>query len=106
MAKAGEGITVAQPEVKNNITGNTIIEKSATVTISGKSSNQVYDISDNNRIHYGPADILAHELVGHAIAFILGDHPTGNAVKTENIMRSELAPDHPQRFESKDHVEY
>jgi hypothetical protein len=35
-----------------------------------------------------PADILAHELVGHAIPMTLGGD-TGNAVDNENKVRSE-----------------
>ena len=36
-----------------------------------------------------PADILAHELVGHAIPHVAGPG-TGNAVDDENKVRSEV----------------
>jgi hypothetical protein len=45
-----------------------------------------------------PEDILAHELVGHAIPHIVGSD-TGNALSNGNKVRSELGKDHDQQRE-------
>lgn len=43
-----------------------------------------------------PADILLHELVGHAIPHIAGSD-TGNAVENENKARKEIGPHTPEK---------
>ena len=57
--------------------------------ITGK-SHVVYD-KNNQPIEQTPADIIMHELFGHAIPKIINaDYSTGNAIKNENIIRREL----------------
>ena len=51
------------------------------VTITGHSSN-------DNGVKSNPAQILAHELAGHAIPLLFGGG-TGNAIKDENIIRQQ-----------------
>jgi RHS repeat-associated protein len=79
------------------------------VTIPDARGNQAVYISGNGARAGGaapfvssPADILAHELVGHAIPRIVGGG-TGNAVRNENIVRREagipLRPDDPDHEE-------
>jgi RHS repeat-associated protein len=59
----------------------------AQVAISGESYSGLVGTADQP-IGDAPADILAHELVGHAIPMTLGGD-TGNAVDNENKVRSE-----------------
>lgn len=74
------------------------------VFLSGKSFYGLTD-TDGNPLRDDPADILAHELVGHAIPKTIGTD-TGNAVKNENKVRSELKEGkNQQRAEEVDHVE-
>ena len=71
-----------------------------TVYISG---NGVRGASDNGVMQtFHPADILAHELVGHAIPRIVGTD-TGNAVQNENKVRREAGV--PLRAAEPDHGE-
>lgn len=58
------------------------------VTISGNANNSLKDAS-GQPLRDQPADILVHELVGHAIPHIAGSN-TGNAVENENKVRSEV----------------
>lgn len=55
-----------------------------------------------NPLNYSPADILAHELDGHAIPFVLKEH--GNAVVRENIIREER--NQPLREQEPSHSSY
>lgn len=59
------------------------------VTISGNAFDSLKDTSGEH-LRDDPADILAHELVGHAIPHIVGGG-TGNAVENENKVRSEVS---------------
>jgi hypothetical protein len=58
------------------------------VTISGNPLTTLKD-TGGNTLKDAPADILMHEIVGHAAPHILGSD-TGNAVGNENKARSEL----------------
>ncbi|MDJ1467161.1 DUF6443 domain-containing protein [Xanthocytophaga flava] len=55
------------------------------------SSNEYKGIKDTNgkQLEDKPADILAHELVGHAIPYTVGTD-TGNAIDNENKVRKEV----------------
>lgn len=72
------------------------------VYITGRSlfSNRAKDV-DGNRLYLTPAQILMHELVGHAIPFIGIESTSGNAVEEENNVRLELGL--PQRQASPNH---
>jgi uncharacterized protein RhaS with RHS repeats len=62
-------------------------KKEANVTVSGNENTNLKDVN-GNALTDKPADILAHELVGHAIPFITKSD-TGNAVDNENKVRTE-----------------
>ena len=70
------------------------------VRISGKEHNV---INEKGKImKQSAADILMHELVGHAIPRIAPSRiDTGNAIKNENIIRKELNVE--ERKEDEDH---
>ena len=60
----------------------------------------MYD-KNNQPLEQSPADILMHEIFGHAIPKIINaDYSTGNAIKNENIIRREL--NLKERFENED----
>ena len=66
-----------------------INEKEIGSVITGK-SHVVYD-KNNQPLEQSPADILMHEIFGHAIPKVINaDYSTGNAIKNENIIRREL----------------
>jgi RHS repeat-associated protein len=58
------------------------------VYISGNENKTLKD-TDGKALRDKPADILAHELVGHAIPWTVGSD-TGNAVENENKVRKEF----------------
>ena len=58
------------------------------VTISGRELKGLTNTS-GKPLSDTPADILAHELAGHAIPHLMGS-ATGNAVDDENRVRSEV----------------
>ncbi|MDR1876029.1 MAG: RHS repeat-associated core domain-containing protein [Flavobacteriaceae bacterium] len=58
------------------------------VYISGNENKNLED-ENGNQLEDKPADILAHELVGHAIPYTVGTD-TGNAVDNENKVRKEI----------------
>ena len=58
------------------------------VVISGNSHNDLKD-TNGGPLRDEPADILAHELGGHAIPHVTGEQ-SGNAVQDENKIRSEV----------------
>jgi RHS repeat-associated protein len=60
----------------------------ALVYISGNENTTLKDES-GKALEDKPADILAHELVGHAIPYIVGTD-TGNAVENENKVRTQV----------------
>lgn len=72
------------------------------VVISGSSYTHLRDAA-GGKLRDEPADILAHELGGHAIPHILGSQ-SGNAVTDENKIRSEV-PGSGQRAPEPKHVE-
>jgi RHS repeat-associated protein len=72
------------------------------VVISGNSNTNLVD-TNGNPLRDEPADILAHELVGHAIPRITGPK-TGNAVTDENKVRKEV-PGSSQRAPEPNHEE-
>ncbi len=74
------------------------------ITISGNSNENIKD-SNGKPLKDDAADILVHELVGHAIPKIVGTD-SGNAVKNENKVRKEADPDaYRLRAEEPNHVE-
>lgn len=79
---AGGGATFSAPVDRHGL-GN----RNSVVYISGNKNSTIYDTKDN-KLRVEPADILAHELVGHAIPMAIGTD-TGNAVENENKMRKE-----------------
>ncbi|MFC3651943.1 RHS repeat-associated core domain-containing protein [Dyella humi] len=72
------------------------------VVISGNSNTNIKDVN-GAPLRDAPADILAHELGGHAIPHVTGAQ-SGNAVTDENKIRSEV-PGSGQRAPEPDHVE-
>jgi hypothetical protein len=64
------------------------ITRAEDVVISGNSYVGLRDAKGNS-LRDTPADILAHELVGHAIPKIVGSD-TGNAIDNENKVRREV----------------
>jgi len=73
----------------------------ATVNITGSESQDILD-KEGNSLNYTSADILLHEIIGHAMA-ILGYPDTGNAVDNENKVRKELGLK--ERKKEEDHPE-
>ncbi|WP_462267860.1 hypothetical protein [Mucilaginibacter sp.] len=72
--------------------------------ISGNPNTNIQD-SNGKPLNDSPADILAHELVGHAIPRT-GKSDTGNAVDNENKVRTELGPgNNAQRAKETKHIE-
>ena len=90
LAQSGEGLTF----------GDKFTDQ--LVVISGKECLLVKD-TDGKPLEDKPADILLHELVGHAIPRILGVG-SGNAVKNENRARSQIG-DKKQREADEKHIE-
>jgi RHS repeat-associated protein len=76
-------------------------KKEADVIISGNENTNLKDVN-GNVLKDKPADILAHELVGHAIPFITKSD-TGNAVDNENKVRKETKL--PERKKEPGHIE-
>jgi RHS repeat-associated protein len=89
-AHYGGGVTV--PEAGGN----------ASVYVTGHSIRGT-PVGGTTAMIHDASDILAHELLGHAIPRIVGPD-TGNAVANENKMRSELGL--PLRPAEPDHVEW
>ena len=85
---AGGGVTIGRPGGDQS------------VTISGRSLVGLSDTS-GKPLQDKPGDILAHELVGHAIPGALGI-PGGNAVANENIVRDQNGG--PQREADPSHL--
>ncbi len=93
---AGGGVTVSGTTTKTTTTTDakgkktvkTETSKYADITISGNPYNNLQD-SSGNKLADEPADILAHELVGHAIPKLVKSD-TGNAVDNENKVRAEV----------------
>ncbi len=108
-SKAGGGVTLKEviatttkTEGKNGSkTTKTTYSKNARVIISGRSNSNLKD-TKGKKLRDEAADILAHELVGHAIPYIIvGD--TGNAVDNENKVRDQKKE--PLRKKEVDHYE-
>lgn len=76
-AKAGGGVTIGPRKGGPQ-----------SIIISGNSYNLLKD-SSGAALKDSPADILAHEFVGHAVPRMIGGG-TGNAVMDENEVRSEI----------------
>ena len=68
------------------------------VYVSGNELKVLND-TDGKPLSDKPADILAHELVGHAIPHIVGKD-SGNAITNENKVRAELGPGRNQQREA------
>ena len=100
---AGGGVTNSKTITSTDPkTGATTTTKEADVTVSGNPLVGLKDTS-GNALTDSPADILAHELVGHAIPFITKPD-TGNAVQNENKVRKDTKS--PERAPEPNHVEY
>lgn len=100
---AGGGVTQAK---RNKETKEF---ESVTITISGNDYIGLKD-KNNNPLIDKAEDILAHELVGHAIPMIVGSD-TGNAVENENKVRAEVkvnnqTKESPLREEEPNHKEF
>jgi RHS repeat-associated protein len=82
--RAGEGRTYPKPATttKDPITGEVKEVKNAEVMVSGKSYDDLKDTEGKPLKNEG-ADVLRHELLGHAIPHIVGSD-TGNAIENEN----------------------
>jgi hypothetical protein len=64
-------------------------EDGAGVFLTGDSLiNKIMD-DKGKSLDYDPADIVMHELVGHAIPYLVG-RDTGNGIKNENKVRTDL----------------
>ena len=70
-------------------------------TVVSEKGHLVHD-SNGNELKKTAAEVLIHEIVGHAAPAIAGTE-TGNAVKNENIVRKEL--DLPERKDEENHYE-
>ncbi len=70
-------------------------------TIVSEKGHVVHD-TKGNEVKKQAAEILIHEIVGHAAPALVGSE-TGNAVKNENIVRRELKL--PERDDEKNHNE-
>ena len=90
-ADAGGGVTIGARSGGNQ-----------TVIISGNSDTSIQDTS-GSALRDTPADILSHELGGHAIPHIIGPQ-SGNAVQDGNKIRSEI-PGSGQRAPEPSHQE-
>ncbi|WP_268848913.1 hypothetical protein [Flavobacterium aestivum] len=85
---AGGGVTLKKTLTSTDSkTGETKVTKEADVIISGNPNPNLQD-KNGNPLADNPADILVHELVGHAIPHITKTD-TGNAVDNENKVRAE-----------------
>lgn len=109
VASHGDGVTL-QSEIQHTKTDSqtgkttTTTEKPSSVYIDGKSNTSISD-TNGQPLRDTPADILAHELVGHAIPHSVGPD-TGNAVQDENKVRAQQpAGQNQQRQASPSHVE-
>jgi RHS repeat-associated protein len=90
-ADAGGGVTIGARSGGNQ-----------TVVISGNPNTSLKDTS-GSALRDAPADILEHELGGHAIPHVIGPQ-SGNAVQDENKIRSEV-PGSGQRAPEPSHQE-
>lgn len=100
----GGGVTQSYGVTKTDAKGNVTTEKVSDVVISGNPLTVLKD-SNGQPLRDNPADILAHELVGHAIPNTVKSD-TGNAVDNENKVRKELKPgQNQQRQKDPNHVE-
>jgi len=86
----GGGATIEKTITKTDSKGNVIISKEADVIFSGNENKNIKD-TNGNALRDDPADIIMHEIVGHASPWTVGPD-TGNAVDNENKARKELAP--------------
>ncbi|CAH0277110.1 tRNA nuclease WapA [Pedobacter sp. Bi27] len=88
---AGGGVTQSGVMTKKDASGKVVsTTKVAEVTISDNPNQMIKD-TNGQILRDNPADILAHELVGHAIP-IITKTDTGNAVSNENKVRKQLLP--------------
>jgi len=81
---AGGGVTIDKTITKTDGTKT----KEADVIVSGNKQEGLCDTKGND-LRDDPADILMHELVGHALPWTVGPD-TGNAVDNENKARIQL----------------
>lgn len=95
----GGGVTTAQA-FRNNKTGK--VSYDVNVIISGNANDKLKDQEDKV-LEDEAADILYHEIVGHAAAPKVLGADTGNAINNENKIRKEL--NKPLRREDPKHVE-
>ncbi|SEP23491.1 RHS repeat-associated core domain-containing protein [Flavobacterium sp. CF108] len=98
---AGGGVTSKKSTTTTYSDGTKTVTKEADVTISGNPLVGLKD-TNGNALTDNPADILAHELVGHAIPYITKTD-TGNAVDNENKVRKDT--NSPERANEPNHKE-
>ena len=98
---AGGGVTRKKSITTTYSNGTKTVTKEADVTISGNPLLGLKDTNGNALID-SPADILAHELVGHAIPHITKTD-TGNAVDNENKVKKDT--NSPERAKEPNHKE-
>jgi RHS repeat-associated protein len=98
---AGGGVTSKKTITSTDTNGTKTVSKEADITVSG---NPLVGLKDKsgNALTDNPADILAHELVGHAIPFVTKTD-TGNAVDNENKVRKDT--NSPERAPEANHKE-
>jgi RHS repeat-associated protein len=90
-ADAGGGVTLTTSKTTTDKNGNEVIKVvSEEVVISGNSLDGLQD-TNGKPLRDDLADILAHEMVGHAIPHATKPD-TGNAVDNENKVRAQEGP--------------
>ena len=85
---AGGGVTYTVPDKDGHA-------PEAIIYISGNENKNIKDEKGKSLIDK-PSDILAHELVGHAIPRVVGSD-TGNAVENENKVRKQQGKGNDQK---------
>jgi len=86
VSEMGEGLTLYNNNIADVDSGEASdLVETATVTVTGRGREGVTD-ADGNPIRREGADILAHEIVGHAVPLVVGPD-TGNAIENENKVR-------------------
>lgn len=84
--------------------GATFPQGTQEVVVTGRSAPEGWVKGpDGTNVPDPPAMILAHEIAGHAVPNMTGDHSVGNAVADENIIRKEVHM--PLRVQDPSHIE-
>ena len=105
-AEFGGGVT--EREFKREVVGPKEDQhiKTTTRSVISGNPNTATEGADGKTYTAEPADILLHEIVGHAVP-LMGHPDTGNAVENENKARKQLKPGNNQaRKANASHVEF